>query len=201
MSSGKPKQPQYQPVAPAELQPVPTTGALPNTFNPAAQMQQTPQTFVPEAAPAWMQGGTMDLGGQGFQGMEGMQQYANMIPNKAKDASGNTVMPNWYQMPSWGKDAVTGQALTQAQLQPPPPAPVAAPVAAAPSGISLSNRRSPSAWKAGYDQDVGYHNQYLSPELTPEAYDDYQRGMRARVEKNKRGYGGKPSWKDRNDGG
>jgi hypothetical protein len=63
-----------------------------------------------------MQGGTMDLAGQGFQGMPGMDQYG----------MGGKASPNWYQMPQWGKDAVTGEALTQEQLQPqayePPPA-------------------------------------------------------------------------------
>ena len=59
----------------------------------------------------------MDLAGQGYQGMPSMEQYG----------AGGKASPNWYQMPIWGKNAVTGEALTREQLQPkayePPPPP------------------------------------------------------------------------------
>ena len=101
--------PAYQPVQQQDVQiePVPQTQLQTEGYG-GMGYTQVPQTFTPEAAPSWMQGGTMDLAGQGYQGMPSMEQYG--MNGKAS--------PNWYQMPSWGKDAVTGEALTQEQLQP-----------------------------------------------------------------------------------
>jgi len=74
-----------------------------------------PQTYTPEATPAWMQGGQMNFGAQGYQGVPGM-------PGKA--------IPNYFQMPQWGRDAVTGEPLTPEQVQPPPQASPAPPAPA-----------------------------------------------------------------------
>jgi len=116
MSGGGSKPPPYQPVQQQDvkIEPVPQTQLQTDGYG-GMGYTQVPQTYTPESAPSWMKGGTMDLGGQGYQGMGGLS-------GKAPGQS----MPNWYQMPSWGTDAVTGQALTQEQLQPkayePPPA-------------------------------------------------------------------------------
>ena len=122
MSGGGPKSPPYVPVQQqdVQIQPVPQTQLQTEGYG-GMGYTQVPQTFTPEAAPSWMKGGTMDLAAQGYQGMPSMEQYG----------MGGKASPNWYQMPSWGKDAVTGEALTQEQLQPkayePPPPPEAAP--------------------------------------------------------------------------
>ena len=115
---GGSKTPAYQPVQQeqVQIQPVPQTQLQTEGYG-GMGYTQVPQTYTPESAPSWMQGGTMDLGGQGYQGMGGT----------SGKAPGQASMPNWYQMPSWGTDAATGQALTQEQLQPAAYEPPAAP--------------------------------------------------------------------------
>ena len=121
--------PAYQPVQQQDvkIEPVPQTHLQTEGYG-GMGYTQVPQTFTPEAAPSWMQGGTMDLAGQGYQGMPSMEQYG----------AGGKASPNWYQMPSWGTGAATGEPMTQEQLQPkayeppPPPEEAAAPVRGAP---------------------------------------------------------------------
>ena len=123
MSGGGAKSPPYVPVQQQDVQikPVPQT-QLQTEGSGGMGYTPIPQTFTPEAAPSWMKGGTLDLAAQGYQGMPSMEQYG----------LGGKASPNWYQMPSWGKNAVTGEALTQEQLQPkayepPPPPPQSSP--------------------------------------------------------------------------
>ena len=89
-----------------------------------------------------MQGGTMDLAGQGYQGMPSMEQYG----------LGGKAVPNWYQMPSWGTNAVTGEPMTQEQLNPayvpPPPPPPAA------SNTNYTPRAAGSNWMDQYKAGV-----------------------------------------------
>jgi hypothetical protein len=136
-----------------------------------------PQTYTPEAAPGWMQGGQMDLGGQGYQGMEGLGKG----------------MPNWFQMPQWGMDAVTGQPLTQAALQGPAatqqqaaaPAPAADPRFGA-GGVQPTMNPLMRAYQAGAGGDVAYGNQnnlHLSrySSTVPNVQQDaYMRGLENR---------------------
>lgn len=87
----KQQQPVYQPVEPPKIEPVPTAqirdyGWDGIGWTPVA----TPHT--PYGMPDWMRGATMDLGGQGYQGMPGMSK----------------AIPNWYQMPQWGQNIPTG---------------------------------------------------------------------------------------------
>ena len=95
-----------QAVAP-NVNPVPTAN-LTAAQGPAFGPTDTPQTWTPEAAPSWMKGGAMDLVAQGYQGMPSLEQYG----------LGGKAVPNWYQMPSWGTNAVTGEPMTQEQLNP-----------------------------------------------------------------------------------
>ena len=136
-----------------------------------------PQTYTPEAAPAWMQGGAMDLGGQGYMGMDNFADYVGMIPGKAPGYQ----PANYYQMPQWGMDAVTGQPVPQAP---------AAPAAPAAESILDIRRRL-----YGYGQGAGatlpnapaYPADYFAPNESVAPFS---------------GYGGRSRWtSDRNDGG
>ena len=142
MSGGGSKSPPYVPVQQqdVQIQPVPQTQLQTEGYG-GMGYTQVPQTFTPEAAPSWMKGGTLDLAAQGYQGMPSMEQYG----------LGGKASPNWYQMPSWGKDAVTGEPLTQEQLQPkayePPPAPPPPPAA---SNTNYTPQRAGSNWMDQY---------------------------------------------------
>ena len=138
------KNPIYQPVQQddVQIQPVPQTQLQTEGYG-GMGYTQVPQTYTPESAPSWMKGGTMDLGGQGFQGMGGM----------SGKAPGQASMPNWYQMPSWGTDAVTGQALTQEQLQPAAYEPPQQQQAAS-SGTNYTPQRAGSNWMDQYKAGV-----------------------------------------------
>jgi len=104
-------QPTYTPAPRQEIEPVPQA-EFPTSGYGGVGYTAVPQTYTREGMPSWMQGQQMSLGAQGYGGMSGASKGA----------------PNWFQMPQWGTDAATGQALTQEQLQPtpyePPPQPV-----------------------------------------------------------------------------
>jgi hypothetical protein len=95
----QPRQPVYRPVEQPEIKPV-----------PQAQIQDygwggigwTPvqNPYTQQGMPDWMRGETMNLFGQGYQGMPGMSK----------------AIPNWYQMPQWGTNATTGAPLQQRDL-------------------------------------------------------------------------------------
>lgn len=111
---GKQKPQPYTPAPRQEIEPV-QQAQFPTSGFQGIGYTQVPQTYTQEAMPSWMQGGQMDLGAQGFQGMPGASKG----------------MPNYFQMPQWGTDAATGEPLTQEGMQPqaapPPPAPAPAP--------------------------------------------------------------------------
>lgn len=88
---------------PPEMQPVPQI-SLQTEGWPGMGYTPVPQTFTPEAMPYWMQ--------------------ANNAPQQQGYIQGQ---PNWFAAPWWGKDAVTGQNLTQEMLQPQLPPPPSAP--------------------------------------------------------------------------
>jgi len=141
---GGSKTPAYQPVQQeqVQIQPVPQTQLQTQGYG-GMGYTQVPQTYTQESAPSWMKGGTMDLGGQGYQGMGGT----------SGKAPGQASTPNWYQMPSWGTDAVTGQALTQEQLQPAAYEPPQQP-AAAPQGTNYTPQPAGSNWMDQYKAGV-----------------------------------------------
>ena len=78
---------------PARMQPVPQAELRTSGFGNMGY-QQVPQTFTPQGMPGWMQAGNMGVGA-----VPGQQQ-------------------NWMAAPWWGTNAATGEALTQAGLQP-----------------------------------------------------------------------------------
>ena len=120
-----------------------------------------PQTYTQEAMPSWMQGGTLDLAGQGYQGMggisgggKGMQggpQGMQGGPQGGGGLSGagkGMANTNWYQMPQWGLSAATGQPLTQEDLQPQqyqPPVAQEQPAAPAPQQQAAPQQPPPTA--------------------------------------------------------
>jgi hypothetical protein len=76
----------------------------------AQVIQQAPEPFRP-VNPVQLQ--TTGYGGMG--------PYPT--PNPFTQGSAPSWANGWFSMPWWGTDAVTGQPLTQGQLQPPPPPP------------------------------------------------------------------------------
>jgi len=109
MSGGGGKPPAYQPIAQdaVQVEPVPETQLRTSGYG-GMGYTPTPQTYTPWAAPQWMQGQTIGLRDQGFQGLPDVQRYS----------PGGKAVPNWYQTPQWGADARTGEALTQSKLNP-----------------------------------------------------------------------------------
>jgi hypothetical protein len=81
------------------------------------------QSYVPPApAPVYREVNAPEIPTTGY---GGMGYYS--VPNPFLQGSKPAWMQGYFDMPSWGMDAVTGQPLTQEQLQvqqpPPPPAP------------------------------------------------------------------------------
>ena len=150
---------------------IPTTGYGGMGYTPV------PQTYVPEAMPAWMQGGQMDLGGQGFQGMGGLGKGA----------------PNWFQMPQWGTDAVTGQPLTQEAMQPPSYEQPQTQQTAPDSGQQFAPTPSNPArdmWMSGFRGGRDNVHMYANS-LDPYARAQWEAGQAARNEER---YGGSKNW-------
>jgi len=173
---GGPQPMPYTPAPRQELQPVPQA-QFPTSGFGGVGFTQVPNTFTPGSAPPWMQGGQMDLGAQGYQGMPGLGK----------------AMPNWFQMPSWGMNAVTGQPLTQEEVQAPkyepPPPPPPQQQATQPSRASVPRRSNSSRdmWMAGYKGGLDNMRRYNNL-LDPYAKAQWKAGAAARGEKL---YGGK----------
>ncbi len=98
---------------------------------PGMGYTQVPQTFTQEAKPNWMS--TPKTAGIGSAG-KGIPQMQG---------------GSWFDMPSWGMDAVTGQPLTQQDLQPQAPPPAAAVQQQAPAQQETSMSRLLDQFLAG----------------------------------------------------
>lgn len=111
-------------------------------------------------------------------GYGGMGYYPT--PNPFTQQSTPAWANGWFSMPWWGTDAVTGQPLTQEQLQPPAPPPKGTPPeevkpaqAAGSPQIPYEIIRSQMRWEdmvdqlkqkeGGYGAYIGLMNQNFSP--------------------------------------
>ena len=115
---------------PAQMQPVPQAELRTSGYGNMGY-QQVPQTFTPQGMPDWMQAGNMGVGA---------------VPGQTQ---------NWMAAPWWGTNAATGEALTQADLQPQAQAPMqqAQQQQAAPAQAQM-----PSAPGKGLQQRTGSWN-------------------------------------------
>ena len=115
---------------------------------PGMGYTQVPQTFTQEAKPNWMS--TPKTAGIGSAG-KGIPQMQG---------------GSWFDMPSWGMDAVTGQPLTQQDLQPQaPPPPAAAVQQQAPAQQETSMSRLLDQFLAGRGSPFFGNGRYGVPGL------------------------------------
>jgi hypothetical protein len=178
----------------------------------------SPQTYTQEAMPSWMRGGTLDLAGQGYQGMGGISgggkgmggspQGMQGAPQGGLSGAGKGMAnTNWYQMPQWGTSAATGQPLTQEDLQPQqyqPPAAQEQQAAAAAQQQAAPQQPLPTAqsmWQnnrgyvdalrgAGQAGMQGDWNSYLSQRQAAQDAKRQQMEMMQRWKAGERGYSG-----------